>query len=60
MNLRQIYAGLALQGLLADHKDHSDECAEGETRPQTVARLAVLHADELLNALNKTPSSDYP
>lgn len=55
MTLRQHYAGLAMQGLLSDHKDHSDECADGETCPQTVARLAVLHSEELIAALEKMP-----
>lgn len=53
--LRTIYAGQAMQGLLADHKDHSDECADGETCPQTCARLAVQHADALIAELEKTP-----
>lgn len=53
MNLREHFAALAMQGLLADHKDHSDECADGETCPQTTARLAVEHADALLAQLEK-------
>jgi hypothetical protein len=53
MTLRQHYAGLAMQGLLADHKDHSDERADGETCPQTVARLAVEHADALIVQLSQ-------
>ena len=46
-------ATAAMAGLLADHKDHSDECADGETCIKTVARLAVEHADALLAALAK-------
>jgi hypothetical protein len=44
----------AMQGLLADHKDHSDECADGETCYETVARIAVDHADALLRRLEGT------
>jgi hypothetical protein len=52
---RERLAAAALTGLLADHKDHSDECADGETCPQAVARLAVAHADELIKRLDATP-----
>lgn len=53
LTIRQEFAKAAMQGLLADHKDHSDECADGETCPQTTARLAVEHADALLAQLEK-------
>ena len=51
--MRREIATAAMAGLLADHKDHSDECADGETCIKTVARLAVEHADALLAALAK-------
>ena len=51
---REKLTAAALAGLLADHKDHSDECADGETCPQTVARLAVELADETIKRLDKT------
>lgn len=41
MTVREEFARSAMIGLLADHKDHSDECADGENCPQTVARLAA-------------------
>ena len=41
------------KGLLADHKDHADECADSETCVQTTARLAVAHADALIAELAK-------
>lgn len=60
---RELLAGLAMTGLLADHKDHADECRVisppdygpevRETCPQAVARLAVEHADALIEALKK-------
>lgn len=60
--LRREYAGLAMQGLLADHKDHEDErtvkiinrrpmITRMETCPEAVARLAVEHADALIARL---------
>lgn len=55
MTFRQHLAGLAMQGLLSDHKDHSDECADGETCAQTTARLAVEHADALIARLERAP-----
>jgi fructose-specific phosphotransferase system component IIB len=51
--IRREIATAAMTGLLADHKVHSDECADGETCIQTVARLSVEHADALLNELDK-------
>jgi len=51
--IRREIATAAMVGLLADHKDHSDECADGETCSRTVARLAVQHADDLMSALEK-------
>lgn len=56
MSLRAWFAGQAMAGLLADHKDHGDELLDGETCSEAVARLAVEHADELILALNRTPS----
>jgi len=53
MTLRTYIATAAMQGLLADHKDHSDEVADGETCPQTTARLSVEHADALIAELSK-------
>jgi hypothetical protein len=53
MTLRAWLAGQAMAGLLADHKYHSDERADGETGQQKVARLAVEHADCLIAALNQ-------
>jgi hypothetical protein len=57
---RERLAAAALTGLLADHKDHGDECAVGETCPRAVARLAVEHADELIRRLDSTESPDAP
>jgi hypothetical protein len=51
--MRREIATAAMAGLLADHKDHSDECADGETCIKTVARLAVAHADALVAELAK-------
>ncbi len=42
----------AMAGLLADHKDHAEECKEGETCAEAVARLAVEHGVELLKAID--------
>jgi len=53
MTLRQWYAGLALQGLLADTKDREDECMADESCCEAVARLAVEHADELIRRLGR-------
>ncbi len=69
MTLREHFAALAMQGLLADHKDHEDErkrvptgrpthihdVVYAETCAECVARLAVEHADALLAQLEKTP-----
>jgi hypothetical protein len=51
---RERLAAAALTGLLADHKDHEDEREPGETCQQAVARLAVEHADELIERLEET------
>lgn len=63
MTIRAYFAAAAMQGLLADHKDHDDEryhrqLPDGtmvyeESCPQAVARLAVEQADALIEALNK-------
>lgn len=53
ITLRQWYAGLALQGLLADDKDREDERMGDESCCEAVARLAVQHADELIRRLEK-------
>lgn len=50
-HLRDTLAAMAMMGLLADHKDHFDECEPGETCPEAVARLAVEHADALIRKL---------
>lgn len=50
---REHYAGLALQGLLADSERRSDDKLDGETCVQATARLAVEHADALIEALNR-------
>lgn len=62
IKLRRKYAGLAMQGLLADHKDHEDERQRNdadtkfiETCPECVARLAVEHADALIARLERAP-----
>jgi hypothetical protein len=57
---RERLAAAALTGLLADHADHSDECADGETCPQTVARLAVTHADEVIKRLDAKQAHATP
>jgi len=54
--LREQLTAAAIAGLLADHKDHSDECADGETCPQTVARLAVQVADEAIKRMEVVKS----
>jgi hypothetical protein len=41
----------ALMGLLADHKEHGEECKNGESCTDAVARLAVEHGDALLKQL---------
>lgn len=51
MSTRETLAGMAMMGLLADHKDHSDECLSGETCEDAVARMAVDHADALIAEL---------
>lgn len=51
---RERFAAAALQGLLADHLDHADQCEAGETCPEAVARLAVEHADATLRRLDST------
>ena len=51
--LREDFTAAALAGLLADHKDHADECMEGESCPAAVARLAVQLADETIKRLEK-------
>lgn len=58
INERAYHASNAMMGLLADHKDHEEECrmidfGKRETCAQAVARLAVEHADALLAALSK-------
>lgn len=61
MSLRDWFAGQAMQGLLADHKDHPEEAITRtvgdvsitETCQETVARLAVGYADALLKELSK-------
>lgn len=53
---RDFFAAAALAGLLADHLDHSEECEPDETCPETVARLAVAHADAVLKRLEATES----
>ena len=49
---RERIATAALQGLLADPEDRQDEMLGDETCEQAVARLAVNHADALINRLN--------
>lgn len=50
ITLRQYYAGLALQGLLAKAYFHVD----GYDDPERHSELAVNYADALINALNQT------
>lgn len=50
---RQLAALFALEGLLSDPTDHSEECQPGETCVEAVARLAVAHADALIKELEK-------
>lgn len=50
---REYFAAVALQGLLADSENRTDDRKEGETCCQATARLAVEHADCLINALKK-------
>lgn len=52
--LREELTAAALAGLLANHKDHAEECREGETCPQAVARLAVELADETIKRLERS------
>lgn len=52
ISLRDYFAATALAGLLADHKDHDDECREGESCHEAVSRLAYEHADAMLKARN--------
>ena len=58
--MREVMAMHAMQGLLADHKDHEEECRVTggikESCCEAVARLSVEHADALIAALTpKTP-----
>ena len=41
----------ALMGLLADHKEHGEECKDGESCTDAVAGLAIEHGDSLLKQL---------
>jgi hypothetical protein len=50
---REWFAGLAMEGLLADSEDRSEEIKPGETCAEATARLAVEHADALIKELNK-------
>jgi hypothetical protein len=50
---RERIATAALQGLLADSEDRSDEIREGESCSEATARLAVTHADALMRELDK-------
>lgn len=43
----------AMQGLLADPTDNADEVGPGETCTEAVARIAVDHAQALVNELQK-------
>ena len=52
-DLIDAFACAALTGLLADHKDHEDECLKGETCPQAVARLAYDHAEFMMKERQK-------
>lgn len=53
MSLREYYAGAALQGILANN--YSTGLA-----PFSVAEDAVLHADRLIEELNKEPGTVLP
>ena len=59
LSRREEFIKAAMQGLLADHKDHSDECADGETCAQTVARLACEIADATLKKADETNPNQY-
>jgi len=48
MNLRQHYAGLAMQGLCAER-----HCSDTQGNPESIANLAVACADALIAELNK-------
>lgn len=49
---RQYYAGLAMQGLLANHLGAMAESGRVHS-PGSVERIAVMHADALIEELNK-------
>lgn len=53
LSKREYVATAALQGLLADSERRTDDKREGETCAQATARLAVEHADALIDALNR-------
>ena len=53
---RFIAACAAMEGLLADPEDREAECLPGEPCHQAVARIAVAHADALLERLDAPPA----
>lgn len=57
---RERLTAAALTGLLADHKDHADECRENESCPEAVARLAVELADKTMIELDRPPPQKRP
>ena len=53
ISLRDYFAAQALMGLLADHKDHADECKDGESCQEAVVRVAYEFADEMMKKVNQ-------
>ncbi len=51
MTMRQYYAGLAMQGIVAGHLAQSDEKVIGEGDPSLIAQTAIALADALIAAL---------
>lgn len=54
ITIRQYYAGLAMQGMLANSYSNGSTQPLSELRDSDVANLAVAYADALINELNKT------
>lgn len=52
MYMREWYAGLAMQGLLAMHADPTTECPD----PAKVAAMAFAYADAMLEEARKEPT----
>ncbi len=50
---RELFAAIAMMGICADPEEMEDEQEEGESCEECCCRKAVMHADCLIEALNK-------